>query len=71
MRADEIKNDLEHLTPAEKERLGFLIMWALDGPEQGFLTYNRWIDLLQELHGFFKKNDVPCGGLWATKEKRL
>jgi hypothetical protein len=70
MRADQILNPIERLTPAEKERLGFLIMWALDGPEQGMLNYNQWIALRSELRHFLQDNGIPAAGQWCTMKER-
>lgn len=67
MRADKIVNPIESLTPEEKERLGFLIMWALDGPEQGMCTKNGWFRCQLELHEFCRKNSIPAGGLWLHR----
>lgn len=71
MRADEITSPIESLSPEEKERLGFLVMWAMDGPEQGFINATDTMRLRVELADFLNKNGVSTGGQWLDEAQRL
>lgn len=70
MRADKIVSPIESLSPEEKERLGYLVMWAIDGPEQGFINNTETRKLQVELADFLNTNGVPTGGLWLEIAKR-
>lgn len=68
-RASSLSSPIEGLTIAEKRRLGWLIMWAIDGPEQGFITNEGTKEVKRELHDFLEKNKIPAGGMWSELAK--
>lgn len=68
-RAANIKNPIEKLTQAEKDRLAHLIMWVLDGPEQGFCTSDDVRAYKKELRLFLNDNNIYAGGMWSMDEK--
>lgn len=62
LRADKIVNDLANLTPEEKARLGWLIYWSLDGPEQGFITNAGVMSCQIELADYLRTQGVHIEG---------
>lgn len=61
-RADKIVNDLGSLTPEEKARLGWLIYWSIDGPEQGFITHAGAMSCQIELADYLRTQGVHIEG---------
>lgn len=66
-------NNIGELTPEEKLRLGWLIYWAIDGPEQGFFNNHGIALLRKELHEFLDKNGIKGsrGQMWLYDESIL
>lgn len=71
--ASKLTHTLGSLTEEERNRLGWILMWCIDGPEQGFITRDGVNELLVELHRFMAKNGVSVGGQavdMALREQR-
>lgn len=62
LRSNKIVNDLANLTPEEKARLGWLIRWSMDGPEQGFLTNAGVMSCQIELADYLKTQGIHIEG---------
>lgn len=60
-RSANIKNTLDRLEPDEKLRLAHIIMWSLDGPEQGFIDNKGVWEYQIELDDFLKANGITMG----------
>lgn len=58
MRSDSIVNPLGRLTPEEKERLACLLIWCIDGPEQGMINVAGYQRALRELREVMEKNGI-------------
>jgi hypothetical protein len=62
-RSDSITSPLGALTRREKNRLGFLITWSLDGPEQGMCSVADRNRMVVELEDYLKTQEIYISGM--------
>lgn len=68
-RSPAIVNKLEELTPHEKGRLGYMLSWIFNGPEQGFCRNSDIEAMKAEIKAFCDNNLVPMFSLYEQQNK--
>lgn len=54
------------LSVEEMDRLVDLISWGMDGPEQGVINYDGWMNKCRELNAFLVERGYRPHGVWMT-----
>jgi len=57
--APKLSNSLKELTAHEKKRLGQMLGWIFEGPEQGFCTNDNIREMKDELKDWCRDNGIP------------